>query len=272
MDSIEDFKVTPIKRGSFTGGLVKPAEEWEWSYHGKYWKVKNAFYDLDLLKDILKCYPIEDKNNEPGVTHPNPFITHHLPHWIFSHISEEVRNFIVLNHFKRDKDFQLPQERLSEWGNIFHRKDSRPLKHASLPHIDFAGDCGYIANLWLTEHEPNQTGTKIFSYYGDYDGRGYDFQYDSRHHLHKAWLELYGSGTDLLDQYENFTDEFFWKFTKVGYAPAEYGTMTIYDANIPHTPWIPDDVDFRWSHCFGFKYTPIHNVLRGNISDTTMGL
>ena len=135
MDSIEDFKVTPIKRGSFTGGLVKPAEEWEWSYHGKYWKVKNAFYDLDLLKDILKCYPIEDKNNEPGVTHPNPFITHHLPHWIFSHISEEVRNFIVLNHFKRDKDFQLPQERLSEWGNIFHRKDSRPLKHAKLtPH------------------------------------------------------------------------------------------------------------------------------------------
>ena len=274
MDTIEDFKVLPVRKDCLGERLVRPAEEWEFTYHGKYWIVRNAFRDLEQFKDILKCYPIEDMNNEPGVTHPNPFIVHHIPYWIFFHISEEVRNFIILNHFKTGKDFTLPNERLSKWGNIFSRKDSRPLRHSNLPHVDFSGESGFIANLWLTEHEPGETGTKIFSYYGDYDERGYDFQYDPKHHLHQQWLDHYGSGLDLLDGWKNFDadDMWKWKFKCIGYAPAEYGTMTIYNANIPHTPWIPDSVDYRWSHCFDFKYNPIGNVLRGNIPNAHLGV
>ena len=53
MDTIEDFKVLPVRKDCLGERLVRPAEEWEFTFHGKYWIVRNAFRDLEQFKDIL---------------------------------------------------------------------------------------------------------------------------------------------------------------------------------------------------------------------------
>lgn len=259
---IEDFKILPVPK--HLAHFVKPFDEWNWTHHGHYWRIRDMFYELDKFIEVLKCYPIEDMNNADSADDPNPFAQTSIPYWIFAPIAEQIRNFIIVNHFKQDVSFSLPNERLSEWGNVYSKKHSRPVGCWQMPHRDFATDEGFIGNLWLSHHEPNETGTAFFDYKGTIDEGRYDFQIDPNHHRYKEWHSWHGSGADHDDRWINFDKrkQLHWGFNQRAVAPAEFGTMTLYDANAIHAPYIPDSVEWRWSHCFGFKYTPLRNVLR----------
>ena len=257
------MKVLPIPRHMYDGSkIIKPAEEWTFKNFSTHWVVDNIFVEggIDLLKDICECYPIEDMNNQETAFDPNPFIVHHIPYWLFNPLATAVRDFVVINYFKRPKEEScINDERLSEWANIFIRSESNPVRFSAMPHVDYPHDEGFISNLWLSEHEEGEVGTTLYEYKGQIDEGRYDFQIDPNHHLYTKWHSLYGSGKERAP-WNNFGDKeaFEWGFRKVGFAPGKHGTMTIYNANTPHSPYIADTVDFRWTHCFGFKYTPLN--------------
>lgn len=259
---IEDFKILPVPKHK--AKFIKPFDEWNFTFHGQYWRIRDMFYDLDEFVEVLKCYPIEDYNNAGSASDPNPFAQTSISHWIFSPIAEQIRHFIMVNHFKQSVDVGLHDERFSEWGNVYVKDRCRPVSCWQMPHRDFGTDEGFIANLWLSHHEENETGTNFFKYKGTIDEGRYDFQIDPSHHRYKEWHSWHGDGTNHDDGWINFDSDKqrHWGFIKTGFAAAEYGTMTLYNANTIHAPWIPESVEWRWSHCFGFKYTPLRNVPR----------
>ena len=80
-----------------TKPIFKPVSEWSYTYHSKYWVVRDIFKEggLDLFKDIASSYPIVDTNNHDGDFDHNPFMVHHLPYWITQPLCEAVREFVL---------------------------------------------------------------------------------------------------------------------------------------------------------------------------------
>ena len=249
-----------------TKPIFKPVSEWSYTYYSKYWVVRDIFKEggLDLFKEIAKCYPIVDANNHDKDFDHNPFMVHHLPYWITQPLCEAVREFVIREHFGQGPEMELIDERLSEWGNIYHKDECRPLVNSYIPHVDFPDDEGWIGNLWLTEHEEGQTTTNIYEYKGEIDQGRYDFQLDPRHQRYKEWHEWVGDGKNHVEGFNNLDPKqaYHWGFRKVASAPCRYGTMTIYNANVPHCPFIADSVQWRWSQCFGFKYKSLARVFK----------
>ena len=262
------FKVLPISKRVYeeTYPILLPVSEWEFSFHSHYWIVTKCFKDggLDLLKEMASCYPIVDPNNSDDDFDHNPFMVHHLPYWITHPICEAVREFVLREYFHQPKDMKLIDEHLSEWGNIYVKDKSRPLINSAIPHVDFPFDEGWISNLWLSRHEEGETSTDIYTYKGEIDEGRFDFQLDSRHHRYKEWHEWVGDGKTHVEGFNNLDpkEAYHWGFKKVASAPCRYGTMTIYNANTPHCPFIADSVQWRWSQCFGFKYKSLARVFK----------
>ena len=127
---------------------------------------------------------------------------------------------------------------------MYYKNECRPLVNSYIPHVDFPHDEGWIGNLWLSEHEKEQTTTDIYEYKGEVSEGRYDFQLDSRHQRYKEWHDWVGDGKNHTDGFQNLTGKqaFHWGFRKIASAPVEYGTMTIYNANLPHCPFIDDSV------------------------------
>jgi len=265
---MSNFKLLPISKRVYEkeSPIFLPVSEWEFTYHSKYWIVNKLFKDggLDLFKEMAECYPIVDRNNDDDHVDHNPFQVHHMPLWFTTPISEAVREFVLREHFKQGPEMQLIDERLSEWGNIYIKGQCRPLVNSHIPHVDFSKENGFIGNIWLSEHEEGTTATNIYEYKGEIDEGRYDFQLDTRHQRYQEWHEWVGDGRNHVDGFQNLSskDAFHWGFKKIAAAPCRYGTMTIYNANIPHCPFLDDSVEWRWSHCFGFKYKSLSNVFR----------
>tara|TARA_B100000287_G_scaffold425236_1_gene471210 strand:- start:4568 stop:5401 length:834 start_codon:yes stop_codon:yes gene_type:complete len=268
MATIDCFNVLPIGREEYLENhpIFRPAEEWKFKFHSWYWEVWDIFQPggLDLFKNIAYCYPIEDVNNQDKAHDHNPFQVHHLPFWITQPLCEEVRAFVIKEHFKQGRDLEFIDERLSEWGNIYWKDDCRPVCHSRIPHVDFPVDEGWIGNLWLSKHDEGETSTNIYQFQGAIDEGRFDFQLDPRHHRYTEWHEWVGDGRNHIKQWENLStrEAIHWGFIKKASAPCEYGTMTIYNGNIPHCPYIADSVKWRWSHCFGFKYKSLARVFK----------
>jgi len=265
---MSDFKLLPITKREYEENfpILLPVSEWEFTYHSDYWVITKLFQEggLELFKEIAKCYPIVDKNNDNHHIDHNPFQVHHLPLWITTPICEAVREFVLREHFKQGPETELINERLSEWGNIYIKGECKPLVNSHIPHVDFPSDDGWIGNLWLSENDKEETATKIFKYKGTVHEGRYDFQLDSRHHRYKEWHDWIGDGRSHVDGFQNITKEelFKWGFNQINQAPCEYGTMTIYNGNIPHCPFVSDSVEWRWSHCFGFKYKSLARMFK----------
>ena len=265
---MSDFKLLPVSKRVYEkeNPIFLPVSEWEFTYHSKYWIVTKLFKEggLDLFKEMAECYPIVDRNNDDDHIDHNPFQVHHMPLWFTTPISEAVREFVLREHFKQGPEMELIDERLSEWGNIYIKGQCRPLVNSHIPHVDFSKENGFIGNIWLSEHEEGETATNIYEYKGEIDEGRYDFQLDTRHQRYQEWHEWVGDGRNHVDGFQNLSnkDAFHWGFKKIAAAPCRYGTMTIYNANIPHCPFVSDSVEWRWSHCFGFKYKSLANIFK----------
>jgi len=265
---MNDFKTLPVSKREYEkeNPIILPVSEWEFRYYSKYWIVTKLFKEggLDLFREMAKCYPIVDKNNDDDHIDHNPFQVHHMPLWFTTPIAEAVREFVLREHFKQGPEMELLDERLSEWGNIYIKGECKPLINSHIPHVDFSKENGWIGNLWLSKNDREETATNIYEYKGTIHEGRYDFQLDPNHQRYKEWHEWIGDGTNHTDGFQNLDSKtaFHWGFKKLASAPCDEGTMTIYNGNIPHCPFVADSVEWRWSHCFGFKYKSLSNVFR----------
>ena len=262
------FITLPIPKREYENEspIFLPVSDWEFTKHSNYWVITKLFKEggLDLYKEMAMCYPIIDRNADDGHIDHNPFQVHHMPHWFTNPISEAVREFVLREHFRQGPELQLIEERLSEWGNVYIKGECHPLINSHIPHVDFTHDEGFIGNLWLSEHEERETETRLYKYRGYLDEGRYDFQLDTRHHRYKEWSDWVGDGTHHVEGFQNLSSEqaYHWGFRQIDAAPCRYGTMTIYNANTPHCPFVADSVEWRWSHCFGFKYKSLSTLFK----------
>lgn len=213
-----------------------------------YWNIYDPFIDdgIDQFKKFVSSNPIWRMNNEPELEDTNPFATIHLPTFATDTIFNLLRDFC-----KKELNIMIPLN-VNDWGNLYFKDECRPIKRWRLPHMDYVG--GIASNLWLTDHEKNLSGTKLYHYTGKTYGVAYDFQVDKEHRLYNQW-NSYGA-RDRDDYWTNFSDDEaeYWGFIPVGVAPSKYNCMTCYLPNVSHAPLIDEKIDFRWSHTFSVFY------------------
>jgi hypothetical protein len=215
-----------------------------------YWISENPFQDngFELFKNLVATFPIQKDNNSIDNFDPNPFDTIHLPEWIYKDIC-----FLVKEFYLKQSNIPIIDPQIHEWGNLYFKDRAKPISCWRIPHVDYA--LGMVANLWFSDHTPEDSGTKIYRYTGKMQEVIYDFQIDTTHKMHSRWKDLAESPTRN-SKWTNMSDDELnsWGFECLGIAPSRQGTMTMYKSNVCHAAYISDNVDFRWSHTFAFSH------------------
>jgi len=245
---------------------LKKIDDWKVEYvelekNIGYWIVENPFIDdgFELFKNVIGAFPIQKNNSLVSSTQPNPFDTIHVPEWVHKDLCLSVRDFYV--NFTKRNDIVDPQ--VHEWGNLYFKDTVKPISCWRIPHIDYA--FGMVANLWFTDHDVNDSCTKIYKYHGNIKDLIYDFQIDTNHKMHEEWKHLSENAVKS-DHWFNTDDKELsrWGFEYLGSAPTKEKTLTMYMSNICHTPFVSENVNFRWSHTFAFSHLVGHQI---NLSD-----
>jgi hypothetical protein len=215
-----------------------------------YWISENPFVGngFELFKKLVSSFPIQKDNNDPTNFDPNPFDTIHLPDWIYKNVC-----FLLKEFYLRNSQAYIVDPQIHEWGNVYVKNRTRPISCWRIPHVDYTH--GIVANLWFTDHDVLDSGTKIYKYHGKMKDTIYDFQIDTDHKMHREWKQLAEHPTRA-DSWFNMSDDELskWGFECLGIAPSKEGTMTMYNSNVCHAAFISNNVDFRWSHTFGFSH------------------
>lgn len=222
-----------------------------------YWIVENPFLNdgFELFKNIISCFPIQKNNSLSSSIQPNPFDTIHVPEWVHKDLCLLVRDFYLEN-------VKVPifDPQVHEWGNIYYKSLIKPISCWRIPHMDY--DHGMVANLWFTDHELQDSCTKIYKYHGKVHDLVYDFQVDTKHKMHEEWRSLSEVPKKSSGWFNTNDDDLVkWGFEYLGSVPTKEKTLSMYNTNVCHTPFISENVDFRWSHTFAFSHL-IGNNLR----------
>lgn len=215
-----------------------------------YWITDDPFVKdgFEIFKELIACFPIQKDNNHPDNVDPNPFDTIHVPEWVSNGIVGVIQEFYQLH---TDSLIFNPQKH--EWGNVYLKNRSKPITCWRIPHIDYV--YGMVANLWFTDHDIKDSGTKLYKYHGKMYNEIYDFQKDTDHPKHNEWKNL-ATSPIRANAWFNIPDADLaaWGFEYLGTAPTKEGTMTMYNSNVCHLAYISENVDFRWSHTFAFSH------------------
>jgi len=234
---------------------LKKIHDWKFEYVelGQgigYWIVEDPFEDdgFDHFKNIINCFPIQKNNSLNSSTQPNPFDTIHVPEWVHKDLCLLVRDFYI-----KHCTINIVDPQVHEWGNVYFKNLIRPISCWRIPHIDY--EYGMVANLWFTNHKLEDSCTKLYKYHGVIKDLRYDFQIDTTHKMHQEWKYI-AENPKKNEGWFNADDNELkrWGFEYVGSAPTREKTLTMYNANVCHTPFISDDVEFRWSHTFAFSH------------------
>ena len=135
----------------------------------------------------------------------------------------------------------------------------RPVSIFRIPHVD--SPAGLVCNMWFNDIDPKMSGTNLYEYRGKTYGDHYDFMVDDTHPLYKEWNE---HSKSLRKQgWENFSSDEaeYWGFDLVGIAPVKYKGVTLYEASVPHAPFIDPSIDYRWSHTFSYSFEKVEMTL-----------
>jgi len=245
---------------------VVSVDEWNLEYikltdKTGYWTGSHPFKtddDFNTFRNLISQYPVCKSNNHEGCNDPNPFATIHLPTWISGDIVRLVRDY-----YHKHYDVEIQNPMLREWGNLFERKKMRPVELFRIPHIDSPE--GFVCNMWFNDLDPALSGTNLYEYKGTTYGDYYDFMVDESHPKYNEWNNI--SKSLRKDGWQNFSkDEAnYWGFELVGIAPVNYKGVTLYEANVPHAPYIDDSIDYRWSHTFAYSFEKVPSMTLGNL-------
>lgn len=242
----------------------KPISAWEienvkLSYGIEYWIVHDPFIDngFELFRDVINCFPIQKNNSQVQSIQPNPFDTIHVPEWVHKDLCLYIRDF-YLQHTNK----QIVDPQVHEWGNVYFKDICKPISCWRIPHIDYTH--GMVGNLWFTDHNIEDSATKLYKYHGEMQDLIYDFQIDDKHKMHEEWKAIASNPVKSNSWFNTDETELSrWGFEHVGSIPTKEKTLTVYHSNVSHTPYISEQVEFRWSHAFAFS----HLIGTANIFD-----
>jgi hypothetical protein len=234
---------------------LKPLSEWQTEYVRLtddigYWVAESPFYNdgLEIFKNLISTFPIQKDNNSEDNLDPNPFDTIHLPEWVYKNVCFMIRDFYIK---ETRPDILDPQ--IHEWGNVYFKNRARPISCWRIPHVDYHN--GLVGNMWFTDHDIKDSSTKLYKYHGRIDKTVYDFQVDKHHKMHNEWKHLAETPTRAAAWFNLDDAELArWGFEYVGQVPTRKNTVTMYKANICHSAYVSENVDFRWSHAFAFSH------------------
>lgn len=222
-----------------------------------YWISDSPFYEesFELYKNLISSFPIVDDVNMKGSKVANPFATIHLPEWCCLDI------FLLIKSYFIDQIPIHTNMNFFEWGNLYFKDQANPYDYFRLPHCDGAN--GIVSNLWLTNHNIDESGTALYKYHGnifkDHQGKMFfDYQVDKKHPRFEECKEL-ALSQRRLDSWKPLSlDEIeYWGFEQVGMAPSIENTMTLYNTELPHSPFVSNKCKFRWSHAYSITYQPL---------------
>jgi hypothetical protein len=253
---MKNFKICYPDANTFNKVIkIKPIADWNAEYikldrEIGYWITDDPFIGdgFEIFKDLIASFPIQKDNNHPDNMDPNPFDTIHVPTWISKDITNVIKEF-----YQQNNTIDIFNPQMHEWGNVYFKERAKPITCWRIPHIDYVH--GIVANLWFTDHDIADSGTKLYRYHGKMYNEIYDFQKDIRHPKHEAWRTL-STSPKRADAWFNMPDSELidWGFEYLGTAPSKKGTMTLYNTDICHLAYISNNVEFRWSHAFAFSH------------------
>lgn len=262
-----DFKFCYPDANTFNKVLkIKTLENWKVEYYPLeddigYWIAENPFENegFELFKNLVASFPIQKDNNLEGNLDPNPFDTIHLPEWAYVDLCMLIRDFYFKNITTEICDPQI-----HEWGNVYFKERAKPISCWRIPHVDYAH--GLVGNLWFTDHDLQDSSTKIYKYDGKMEKEIYDFQINQDHPMFKKWKSM-AENPKRTEHWFNMEDKDLeeWGFKLLGSIPTKEGTMTMYKANVHHSAYVSNNVDFRWSHAFAFSHETPKELVFGDI-------
>lgn len=215
-----------------------------------YWIAEDPFLDngFELFKELISTFPIQKDNNHPDNFDPNPFDTIHVPEWVSKNMCMLVRDF-----YHKHVTTEVYDPQIHEWGNVYFKERSKPISCWRIPHMDYVH--GLVANMWFTDHLPEDSATKLYKYHGKVYNDVYDFQLDENHPMFSEWRAM-SEFPKRLDAWYNPPEEELrrWGFELVGETPTRAGTVTMYQANVCHNPFVSGNINFRWSHAFAYSH------------------
>lgn len=192
-----------------------------------YWVVKDLFKNFPLFVEIAKLSPVFPPMSQYGL---NCFLKQTLPSIQIENIKKFLTNF-TFQYLNPKCDFLT----FSDYGNIFKYGKIQTQKVGMLPHADSLNSNSkaiVAANLWLSEG--NNGGTAFWKYKDNY-------------YSNDNYLKYLASMPEKIRYYDNYEGDDYLE--KIGECPAEYGTLTIYDPNLLHSPVITKDPNhLRWSY------------------------
>lgn len=216
-----------------------------------YWVIDDIDSIIDFDKFSKEVYVSEFVDKNPF----NPFSNQKI-----SYIPE---TFTVLKFLEKFYHTHVNSRTASEknydaWTNLYQKSKFNCMSAGLIPHIDSVNlSQGIVANMWLNENVSG-SGTKLYSYSGKTVKTNYgyklDFMVDPNH---KFFDRFHRMTQEKVTKFVNNNWED-WGFTFLGMAPSQYKTMTIYKINTPHTAFVPETVDERWSASFLYEaFTPV---------------
>ena len=217
----------------------------------KYWIVYNIF-DNNEIKIIENFFEKQNYNLNNNHLMDNPLLLKHNYEIPYINYFKSILKNITLkyNTTLRNKDY-IYTDYYKVWINSYNSFNSKKSKqNVFIPHID--DSAGIVGNYWLSKNLES-SGTKLFKYNGNiYYMRDDDkslFIYDENfdYKLFDPIIEY--------NKWYNIDNQILEKNNLIfqGIVPCVYNSITIYNANVPHIPFINENIVKRNSISFLLK-------------------
>lgn len=217
----------------------------------KYWIVYNIF-DNNEIKIIENFFEKQNYNLNNNHLMENPLLLKHnyeIPY--INYFKSILKNITIkYNTTLRNKDY-IYTDYYKFWINSYNSFISKKSKQSVfIPHID--DSAGIVGNYWLSKNLES-SGTKLFKYNGNIyymtnDDKSrfiYDENFDYK--LFDPIIEY--------NKWYNIDNQILEKNNLIfqGIVPCVYNSITIYNANVPHIPFINENIVKRNSISFLLK-------------------
>tara|TARA_B110000259_G_C13994671_1_gene393944 strand:- start:612 stop:1319 length:708 start_codon:yes stop_codon:yes gene_type:complete len=217
----------------------------------KYWIVYNIF-DNNEIKIIENFFEKQNYNLNNNHLMENPLLLKHNYEIPYINYFKSILKNITLkyNTTLRNKDY-IYTDYYKFWINSYNSFNSKKSKqNVFIPHID--DSAGIVGNYWLSKNLES-SGTKLFKYNGNIyymtdDDKSlfiYDENFDYK--LFDPIIEY--------NKWYNIDNQILEKNNLIfqGIVPCVYNSITIYNANVPHIPFINENIVKRNSISFLLK-------------------
>ena len=217
----------------------------------KYWIVYNIF-DNNEIKIIENFFEKQNYNLNNNHLMENPLLLKHNYEIPYINYFKSILKNITLkyNTTLRNKDY-IYTDYYKFWINSYNSFIYKKSKQSVfIPHID--DSAGIVGNYWLSKNLES-SGTKLFKYNGNIyhmtDGNKSRFIYDENfdYKLFDPIIE-YNNWYNIDNQILEKNNLIFQDIV-----PCVYNSITIYNANVPHIPFINENIVKRNSISFLLK-------------------